>query len=198
MGCDIHMYIEKKDKSSTATAGSWIPAQGFLITSDEDEAIPDVPFPDQFSDRDYLLFGLLAGVRDPTNQVFEPKGFPEDASPEVRAVFERWGRDAHTPSFLTLEELEGIPWDTKMIKIERVFPKKDLAAFNKSVKDGKPDYGIITTWCSWTSQPDWEFASIEIPIKYEFKRFYDYVFWLNSYDYRCKKDEIRIVFWFEN
>jgi hypothetical protein len=24
------------------------------------------------------------------------------------------------------------------------------------------------------------------------------VFWLNSYDYTCKPDELRIVFWFDN
>jgi len=195
MGCDIHMYIEKKDKTSTASAGDWIPAQGFMKVDDDRV---DVPYPDRFNDRDYLLFGMLAGVRDSSNQIFTPKGFPDDASKEVRTVFEEWGRDAHTPSYLTLAELNGIPWDTKMIEITRMFPEKDLIKFKKSVESGKPDYGIITMWCGMTNSPGWVSDTIEVPIKYQFQRFHEFVFWLRSYDYRCDENEIRIVFWFDN
>ena len=154
MGCDIHMYIEKKKN------GKWIPAQGFMQTGNRENDVPDVPFHDQFNQRNYALFGFLAGVRIPELKHFEPQGFPDDASKEVKDVYNEWGTDAHTPSYLLLKELQTIPWD-------------DLIDY--------PDY-------------------YEKPAKLRdaFSEFYDLVYWLNSYDYTCNPDEIRIVFWFDN
>jgi hypothetical protein len=195
MGCDIHLYIEKKKN------GKWIPAQGFMDTGGFDDGTLDVPCPDkQLDNRDYLLFGFLAGVRDDTNQHFEPKGFPKDASKEVKAVFKRWGNDAHTPSYLTLEELKSVDWKNEMITIDRLFRKDQLAAFKESVKAGKPNYNFIDTWCSMSSNMDeWEHDEIQVPIEYEFKKLYWFqLFEMQSYDYRCKPDELRIVFWFDN
>lgn len=83
MGCDIHMFIEGKLKGED----EWT-----LINQ------PDV-------DRWYSLFGKLAGVRGSQEPIVEPKGFPTDASKATRAVYEYWGPDAHTPSFLTWEEI---------------------------------------------------------------------------------------------
>jgi len=58
MGCDIHTYVEYAD---------W-----------ENE---DGPYWKNFTSnggsRDYLMFGILAGVRAPTIQLFEPKGIPK-------------------------------------------------------------------------------------------------------------------------
>ena len=185
------MYIEKKRK------GSWIPAQGFI--TEGDDKTPNVPYPDRFTDRDYLLFGFLAGVRDSTNQHFEPRGFPEDASKEVSTVYNGYGSDAHTPSYLTLEELKSVDWDHEMIIIERLFLKRQLEEFKKSIDVGKPNYDAITTWCSWTSDTEnWEYAEIEVPIKYQFMNFYRFMNQLHNYDWSCKDDEIRIVFWFDN
>lgn len=194
MGCDIHLYIEKKKN------GKWVPAQGFMDTGNYDNT-PDVPYPDkQLSDRDYLLFGFLAGVRDTTNQHFKPKGFPKDASKEVKAVFNEWGDDGHTPSYLTLEELRSVDWENEMITINRMFRKDQLEAFNKSLTEGKPNYDLINTWCSWASDQDkWISSSIQVPIKHEFKKLYWFAkFEMSSYDYKCKPDELRVVFWFDN
>jgi hypothetical protein len=153
MGCDIHTYIEKKKN------GVWVPAQGFMLTGNYEPDIPDVPVHDTYYKRDYCLFGFLAGVRYPQFKRFEPKGFPEDASEEVKRIFDYWGSDAHTPSYLTQEELKSVDWDTEEINC----------------------YGE-------GNQPLWK----------AFERFYDLVFWLNSYDYNCEPDELRIVFWFDN
>jgi hypothetical protein len=194
MGCDIHLYVEKKRN------GKWVPAQGFMDVGNEDGLL-DVPYPDkQLDDRDYLLFGFIAGVRDDTNQHFEPKGFPKDASKEVKAVFKSWGTDAHTPSYLTLEELQSVDWKNEMITIEKLFEKDQLSAFRKSVESGNPDYGLVTTWCSWASDTEkWVHDTIQVPIQYEFKKLYWFSqFEMQSYDYRCKPDELRIVFWFDN
>ena len=57
--------------------------------------------------RNYRLFGVLAGVRDTSvRQLYRTRGFPKDASEPVTKDFIRWNGDAHTPSFLFLEEFK--------------------------------------------------------------------------------------------
>lgn len=107
MGCDIHLYVEVKKN------GKWECAQAVREIED---GLFDVPSADRYHNRDYLLFGLLAGVRDTTLQSFVPKGFPEDASLEIQKIYDRWEGDAHTPSWLTLEELQRIRWDAPIPK----------------------------------------------------------------------------------
>jgi hypothetical protein len=110
MGCDIHMYMEKK------VGGIWASADPMVTLFDWDEK-PYRGVPSQHSvyqgGRNYILFSVLAGVRShyTVEQKFEVKGFPKDASPNVRAIYERWGSDAHTPSYLTLKDLKSVDWD---------------------------------------------------------------------------------------
>ena len=86
MGCDIHTYAEKKSKD-----GKW-------------ELIPTVEL---FSERNYFLFELLAGVRSYVGlkPIASPRGIPKDVSESTRESCNEWGEDGHTPSWLSLEEL---------------------------------------------------------------------------------------------
>ena len=54
--------------------------------------------------RDYTLFGALAGARGPLDPIYEPRGIPEDSSPEVIKDYLSW-EEAHTFSWLTTKEL---------------------------------------------------------------------------------------------
>lgn len=58
-----------------------------------------------YGGRNYQLFGVLAGVRYAVEPDFEVKGFPNDAHPLTRVLFEQWDSDAHTPSYIHLEEI---------------------------------------------------------------------------------------------
>lgn len=89
MGCDIHAYAERK----TDSGYEYLPA-----------VVP-------FDWRNYGVFGFLAGVRNYSSvpMIAEPRGFPDDASAEVREQYERWDMDAHTPSWLSMAEL--LAWD---------------------------------------------------------------------------------------
>jgi hypothetical protein len=91
MGCDIHSYAERETTI------------GFFY-------IPDVG---RFDGRSYLIFGFLAGVRNYSYlpQISEPRGFPEDASDFVKEEFNEWGIDAHTPSWLLIDELVNFNYD---------------------------------------------------------------------------------------
>lgn len=85
-----------------------------------------------YSKRNYLLFGLLAGVRAGNFQPpIPPRGLPEDASPTVRLQYQD-DRDAHTPSWLTLAELQAFPWDDPL--------PSGLQAWDATFKEACPDF----------------------------------------------------------
>lgn len=192
MGCDIHLYVEKKKN------GKWVSAQG--LVKDEDGNL-DVPYPDiLFDDRNYELFAFLAGVRDYWgNQYFKPKGFPKNASEEIKKIYKRWGLDAHTPSYLTLKELKSVNWEDKMIKESGKMDKKQWKKLKKSIDSGKPNWDLLYPHCLETNIKSHVPFEVSIPIKVYLKRFYDIVVErLYTYDWKCKEDEIRIVFWFDN
>ncbi len=92
MGCDIHSFAEKKNAQ-----GQW-------------EVIPDF---EPFEDRNYALFGWLADVRNYSGltPIAERRGIPEDASFEVKDDYEAWDCDAHSASWLSIEELLAFDYD---------------------------------------------------------------------------------------
>jgi hypothetical protein len=125
MGCDIHLFIERKH------AGGWVPvnapehegevdysqpypwgawtdppntmeqlAQELLPLS---ERVPARAFEWAFG-RNYDAFGRLSGVRRDEVCYREPNGYPEDLSPQVRERL--WDDDGHTPTHWTLEDLD--------------------------------------------------------------------------------------------
>lgn len=144
MGCDIHLRVEYLAPSETLNErlevipegpSEWTPAER-LVPKDEsleakrwyfnEDGLPteewaDVPdlylaYEDRwYSSRDYALFGALAGVRDYDElEIWEERGFPDDASDHVREDFEGWGGDAHTPSWQNLDELLSVDWNKRV------------------------------------------------------------------------------------
>lgn len=99
MGCDIHVYTERKVNGKWESTDTW----------DEEEPTY-VTYEDRFyRGRDYDLFGMLSkGVRRNFSNGLEAKGVPEDLSPEVNAAFEAWGSDAHSESWVSPEELRQL------------------------------------------------------------------------------------------
>ena len=87
MGCDIHAHIEIKIKGKD----HWIHWNQASIS------------------RDYSLFEKMAGVRGSlSNAIYEPKGFPDDATEGTKLDYEQWGEDAHTPGYLNLKEIAEV------------------------------------------------------------------------------------------
>lgn len=86
MGCDIHLYIERK-----LDDGTWECVQDDTV----------------FSDRDYNVFAFLADVRNygKIPPISGPRGLPVDASQDVFDLHIGWGTDAHSESHLYAEEL---------------------------------------------------------------------------------------------
>lgn len=102
MGADIHTYAEKR------VNGKW----ESISVMDPEEAEEEDPWLEKSgritNGRDYLLFGLLSGVRYnwgfqviPENQMC----FPEDASEPVSEQWKREEGDAHTEGWLEWQTL---------------------------------------------------------------------------------------------
>ena len=81
MGCDIHAYIEVKINNK------WCFYNRLDIQ------------------RNYEIFGYLAGVRLPDLQNFNVKGLPEDMDFITQKENEHWNRDGHTHSYLGYDDL---------------------------------------------------------------------------------------------
>lgn len=99
MGCDIHVYVERKVNGKWESADKW-----------DDEEPDYVPYEVRlYEGRDYELFGMISkGVRRDFTNGLEAKGLPEDLSRKVRAAFEAWGPDAHPESFISPSELKQL------------------------------------------------------------------------------------------
>lgn len=109
MGCDIHLFVEKKDAD-----GNWE-----FVYPDRELRKPDPEDEEDWGDdghwivyRNYDLFSILAGVRswDGVKPISAPKDLPEDVSLKMRDVHDRWSGDAHSASYLTLRELVEFDW----------------------------------------------------------------------------------------
>lgn len=179
MGCDIHLYIEKKIDEK-----EWV----YIGESD-------------YNGRDYELFGFMAGVRG-SQQYFKQKGLPDDISSGVRKICVDYGSDGHSHSWLTLEELQSVDWESNkfMIQEDGIMADDQWEKFQETVKAGKPDYSL--TYPHWGAGGDPKTSSYHewgVPIIIEFKEFYEEVVkQLPTYCVGYKPDEIRIVFWFDN
>ena len=84
MGCDIHAYLEKKNSDGTYSY------------------VKDV-----FESREYNLFAFLAGVRNyiRIKPINDARGLPTDLSEYVKDEYENWKYDAHSVSWIDVDEL---------------------------------------------------------------------------------------------
>ncbi len=96
MGCDIHATIEKK-----FTKLSW-----YSLATDFD------------IDRNYELFGYLAGIRGKKligsetvdiEPIIQVRGLPSDVSDEFKKQINKMRGDAHTPSWILFSEMNALP-----------------------------------------------------------------------------------------
>ena len=129
MGCDIHIITEIRQN------GSWVRV----------EEIPEV-----LENRNYSTFAFLAGVRNRFNtKGFEAKGEPDDMSEDTKGTIESWKDDAHSHSYLSLQELvnkDKTDYISIKCKVVKDFvdekPAKELYLSQKQIQRIKDFYGI--------------------------------------------------------
>jgi len=126
MGCDIHLFVEKKEKD------------GWKFIKDIDTDIG----------RDYRLFSVLAGVRNTTKAIpiSLPKGIPNDVSDAVHENIDQCSfLGDHSHSFLTLEEILNFNWDQKHV-FNKIVNENEFKTFISK--------GIPNSWCSCVAGPN--------------------------------------------
>ena len=188
MGCDLHLYCEIQRDD-----GTWEHAQG--VKKDDDSQVPDVPYPDRiYSGRNYELFGWLAGVRCPENQEFEEKGFPDDASPEVARIFASWGNDAHTPSWIYVDDILKHAKGT--VIVEGKMDKKQKEELDADIVSKKPKWDKLYPHCGDTTDKSFVKFKYDVPRSFMFGSFFEAMEKCNQYKFGHGK--ARIVFWFDN
>lgn len=83
MGCDIHGFWEVKDHT-----GNWI---AFRTIN---------------PGRNYMWFGIIAGVRGGPDIGTASRGVPDDASGAYKDMVDEWGVDLHSHTWLTSNEVQ--------------------------------------------------------------------------------------------
>ena len=147
MGCDIHLFAEKKVKCWNGeeiwiSAEKWSPSLDYRI--EKDYPIVEIDREDRFysQGRNYNLFCALCGVRsgqftgEPT-RICDPKGLPEDVSELVLQQSEKYGLDGHSHSWNTYKEIVEFDWspygDTCDRFLEEVLPKMEKILNEKDI-----------------------------------------------------------------
>lgn len=102
MGCDIHVFAEKQI------------GQSFEYISYFDDPGSDEQKP--LSHRSYGVFGFLADVRNysAVMPISQQRGMPWNACDEAEDAYERMRGDAHSASWLTIDELNRFDYDQEM------------------------------------------------------------------------------------
>lgn len=169
MGCDIHGFLEVRDRN-----GKW----------KIKDRIPD--------DRVYDWFGVLAGVRNyvDTKPIAELRGSPIDVSTRGAKRIAHWGMDGHSHSWLSLKDFSEHDWeyvsiDGRMSTINRKTGEVLGKASYSSRWGSEPDlyeYLCLPRIAKDLIPKDWE-------------RFLDKMELLAS---KRGSENIRIVFWFDN
>ena len=109
MGCDIHLYIEKK-KTSNGTE-EWISCDRFKFNEyydpEDDDGETEFNHCPIYRGRNYGLFATLADVRNDygIDPISEPKGLPKNIHKVTKKEADYWDSDGHSHSWLTIKEL---------------------------------------------------------------------------------------------
>lgn len=190
MGCDIHLYREKKVDGQWVTADEWV--------DEYDEGYLDVPWEKRFTDRNYELFGFLAKVREEMPYSFNPRGLPFNCSAEVYNSIIRWDSDGHSHSHLYIKELKDA-WtflQSQTVTISGMKDKEEYEKLLESVNSEKEtDWNLLYPYCSWVSNPDsYVEFSIEVPALVQLNSVRKLIELFDDVD----GEDHRIVFWFDN
>lgn len=205
MGCDIHLFVEAKNPGT----GKW-------------EHRPDAPHYDR---RSYSAFAILANVRngygfagvktgDGFNIIAEPKGIPEDISPEANRASKDWGCDGHSHSFLNLKEMLDFDWE-QITRHQGVVSAQEYAV---AKAEGQPRSWSGGVWGRDIKHVDNEEMDRLIAAGATDSNHYTTFFWEESYKesagefyedflpalqefaaaHGLASTDVRIVFWFDN
>lgn len=198
MGCDIHIYTESyKDYDKMWFNCDRWKLNRYAYDQDEENEESKYNVIEIYDGRDYVFFGMLAGVRGEPLFNFD-RGLPKDICKHTLNEYNKYKYDYHNPGYCTLKELKEKRKKHPAIKYKGYIPKEEI----ENIKNGKdpktyayevnPDLGWI--YCEWEEENtslNNIISKLEEYKKEEFMIFDNEE--RNDYD-----DKIRIVFWFDS
>lgn len=139
MGCDIHIYVERKNNNDVweaiSGANPWISTykdwtehadteerKQYLLNrvAEMEREEPEIFQGWIYDGRNYNLFAILADVRNyySLRPIDYPRGLPNDVSDVVKQESDDWNGDGHSYSYYTFEELMQFDWDNNYVENE--------------------------------------------------------------------------------
>jgi len=213
MGCDIHFFVEVRQKDGKwKSVDKWVKEDGYTHVDYNEE---------YYGNRNYDLFAILANVRNGRgfagiktgegfNYIDEPRGIPSDVSPEVKECYHEWNGDGHSHSWFTLKELKAFNWN-QVTKHQGFVNERGYKYYREH---GKP-----CSWCGGVDGRDVKkitIAEMDAVIDGRLKltgSLYTLVKWEEPYSDSVgtfltetipameklgKDNDVRAVFWFDN
>lgn len=207
MGCDIHVYTERK--RSINGEKQWFNCDHWKYNpywerGNGEREVDIVPI---YDDRNYALFSLLADVRNyyENDPISQPKGLPQNCCGRTKEEYNYWDCDGHSHSYFTLEELYSAR--------KRIGDYINYSGYISPEDAEKLEENITpSSWCQGTSDKSWvhrkwreKYNPLDDIIKALEKRACE-EFWIWDHidaDERKQMlienaDNLRIVFWFDN
>lgn len=196
MGCDIHIYRERK------IDGKWVTLEKWEREKDEDGERLYVDYASQreFRGRNYDLFGALChGVRREFDFSFCERGMPTECAAETAEACEQYGGDGHSHSYLYLHELREFAdyLSRNTMPVRGMKDRTELAALRASVATGSPDWNLIYPYAQSAWGGDYEEFKFDVPASFGIGESLDRI--IKSFDgIDGAPHELRMVFWFDN
>jgi hypothetical protein len=201
MGYDIHVYVERRITRSDGSqvwisADRWKENEFFYEYPDSEIRFTREPV---YFGRNYLLFALLAGVRNygGIEPFSRPKGLPEDLSTMIRERYERCRNDFHSATWYTLDELESLNWD-RPIPTEGYTIKEYAKRYEETGE-------LPGAWCEGTTNQSMVKIVMTKPAREWCESFIDSFPKIRElgkrFDWDDKPvdpDSVRLVMWFDN
>lgn len=205
MGCDIHLYVEKRLNDGRWGCVDYFKTNPFY--SDDPLNEKEYEHISIYNSRDYALFATLANVRNygDITPISEPRGLPDDVSDIVEKASNDWGDNGHSHSWFTAKEL--------FIHKNKCPFTKHSGLISPEAQEKLDKYGIVPAmWCQGTNEVGWERREWIIPnsvldrlIEAVKKRMCE-EFWIWDFLKPEEKeeklwdnaDDFRIIFWFDN
>lgn len=170
MGCDIHCYIEYRNKSGGGDPCRWDGFGGRINPG-----------------RNYPLFSLLAGVRSDEGDkpLIEPRGMPEDAAYESRNDNQLYISETPSDEYVTAEKA--------------AYYVAECGCRYVNSGDGKPAWVTHPDWHthSWCSSAELEAALSDKRNCWGGDQEYNAVL-AAMRSFESAGFEARLVFWFDN
>ncbi|HEV8397221.1 MAG TPA: hypothetical protein VGQ37_23220 [Vicinamibacterales bacterium] len=185
MGCDIHCYIEHREK---ADDGRWWSLGGRINPR-----------------QNYRLFERLAGARgDRASALVPPRGVPDDVGWE--ALHGNWrliAYGAEPASDLVTPEEAAVYVEKHgsryrgVVRLSKVttFENGTAVVVDNAEYVGRPEYVSDPDFHShsWLTPAEWERATADFPDEFEYSAML-----AAMRDLERRDREVRVVFWFDN